>query len=498
MPKNIDPARVAAALCRGELPNREVAGVLFKEAKLTSPISMPTPPDIESVRIVSTKNWVKAATALESRVPEMLGAEGAEHKSIKVKRSYILNGTDKKAIQDLENLAMQDGETARAWAEVVGAEHMLKSIGEGAQYREEAYVTLGRILVKSGRACEKVLQSIKPLEARENTIVGVLAECILRGETVRGRKSVGLIPKGRRDHVVSLAFDEALEDWSQGKEPREGAGGEVIETIEKMFGKVGTRKLLDNLSPMARLGRGFIGAFFEKHPQEAWGYFEAYAKTETYAEALGEIGTAETLSLLISMKAPEIEKHAGAIESCLKKAAKSGDMVPWGDGSSMVGEFLRDWKTTLEDDDMLYLLRNGEESTTISWLLGEYANKPKLGMVPKLVKNPGTAFDGRKTPSMFLLRRIVTNLEHLAKAPWIDEAFEALGPDATDVLLGAATENGGGWWDYDYEAVCSYLTRRFTEVLGGEPETWRLALPLVAKSSQPLGRTLRAAAALSR
>jgi hypothetical protein len=458
---------------------------------------MPTPPDIESVKAVASKHWVKAATALESRVPEVLDSDWFKHRSAKVKRAYILNGTNNKAIQDLEHLAMQDGEMAAKWATAVGADYMLKRIKEGVRYREQAYVALGRIIAKSGKVCNKTLRSMKSVEAREYTIVGILAECILHGEAVRGRKLTELVSKGRRDHIINLALDEALEEYGRRREPRESPGGEVIETLEKMFGRSGTRILLDELSPMARLGNGFIKTFFEKYPKEAWGYFETYIKTETYAEALGEIGTATTLSLLLAMKPEEMVKHTGVIEVCIKKAAKGGESIPWGDGGSVMGGFLRDWKTIIEDGDMLYLLRNGDESTTLGWILGEYANKPRIGMVPELMKNPGRAFDGRKTPSMRLLRGIITNLERLMKTPWIDEALEALGPDATDVLLTAAT-GGGGWWDYDHDVVCSYLTRRFTEVLGDNPEAWQVALNLIAKSTQPLGRTLKASALLMR
>lgn len=496
-----DQKTIAIALMRGKLPSREIAGLIYDEADVEQPVAMQTPPPIENVEKAAKKSWVKAATAVMSKVPEYFGREVLGHKSKNLKHVYIEHGEDQETLQQLHGFVGTGYVAAESWAEKIDIE-WLEKWAKGRELPWQIVGTIARRLM-----VEKRYETIaKWRHKTEHTRTTFLGGAVGYGIEQNDTAAVEAL-------LAHLKTDKARKDaiWAGW----DSAAGRVNETALHFFGKYHKdrkdleERLLDAGCFAEPTSEANYIALLELLPAGGRSYdlIESdvaerylattlrYAEYNTIRNIIEKRIDAACGHSHFSSSRPESERERDheMIEMCLEALARfeAGEEVEEIEG------IFDQYPRTLSAEAKYQALRFGSTSTTWSWF-GDEVNVPDSETFQRLLKNPGRGLpvkhDGSIDWGVFYTEGGATG-SALFDLPFIQELLEAMGRYGTEMLLDEAA------WEAQTgtsgpTVASEYLAEKFTEHLGDNLEAWRGAIRVLSTSTQPLGRTLRGVAKL--
>jgi hypothetical protein len=488
-----DRAKLAAALCAGELPNREIAGVLFTEATFKEPMTMPTPPDMQSVKLAGKSGWVKAAIARYSKVPELLGEDGAKHTSVRVKQAYIMGGEDQAILERMEDIALKGIDTAGAWAGKVEPMKLLKRLSKGEPFPYSVPRALGGNLARRGMELEKSIKKIKPAHIRDDVFVGILEELLKQKDLVRIKTFLNTLPGSKLIETIVEAVEHSERELERG----------TLEFFENILERDDMVDLAGMLNPRHGVSMGFVEKVLSDYQEVAANYLEevdvnklSQEELNRHVVRLAEIGTSAMVGFVLDVATRRHGVSNEIIHAAVRKNIERGEQNdrrgnPWPE------EFLRDWEHSLDTDVLLHIFRNSLSSDIfVAWVADELHHKPRPGEVQQLCSKPGLAFtsqwgsEDQEANLLLMTRQIAHRAVDMFEKPWADEVVETFGADLTKELILISEGPTDGY--VLGSKVSNYLTKRFTTALGDDLEAWRTALAIVPTSTQPLGRTLSA------
>lgn len=477
-----DKGELAAALCAGVLPSREIAGLVYVEAVLEEPIEMPTPPDHISVKRAAKTGWVKSATAIRSRVPELVGSGMIPLRSVRAKREFILHGNDAIVLHRLEDLALENSHTARVWATKVDPHALLKRICSGEEFSYAVHAGLGENLVQHGAEHDPRVLKIKDKDVRDTVCVSIIDALFKSKALERAVSFTARFGSKARNSLVARAFSEM--------------GGPIdrahLGILEAIIDKREVEAVLAEIDYGQEATDDFVEHVFDAYPAAATNYIERL-DLPRWAERLAQLGTQKAVQVLLSAQGSDIAIERDHIQRAVRRNMEISevDQEEW----AWPDNFLSEWKQPLDRDVVLHILRRSETRATLNWLSGEGVNPPQAGMFEALCNNPGMAFGTRwyrsRSTREDFVNDLAANLPEVLNKPWSDEVVEVLGAPLTHEMIAVACSYGWRWGSAERQAVASYLARRFNEELGDDLEAWQLALAAVPRSTQPLGRTLK-------
>jgi hypothetical protein len=492
-------SQVANALLRGSLPSREVAGVVFEEAEIETPVAMRTAPSFETVRRHAKRNWVRAATAVLSGVPEYIGPAVYRHKSATVRRLYATHGTDAGTLQELVHYATGSSREARAWANKVDLKWLQTWIVGLEESPEAIWLVLGERMMREAQWEPRFARRLAA-DQREYLCAGALSVAVRAGDregagrilasagALRMRREVCCHVYENHDGELHELLLDLLHEVH--KQP-----GDVLEFLKDSGFEckpVGSQTLEKIISSMPDGAISVLGeeTIFEN--------LEMFLARPSF----------EIVNWLVVHACAAVDEGGGVRtipHAALEQALAGLNRVPVVPGRALSENILANWPEPLSDAAVLQALRHGDAENTWEWLAGEGASVPNIGVFRQLNEKPGIAFrrsweddplreNERVNYEQFLLKGYA-DIGGLVQQPDADEIIEIMGSPALMKLLQLAGDEHASWSD---TAVSDYLTRRFTEHLGEDPEAWRLALQVVGSSTQALGRTLRGVQKLHR
>lgn len=501
---------VAKALLRGKLPTREIAGIIYDEVELRSPVPMQTPPPIEHVKAGAKKSWVKAAVAVMSKVPEYRGDQVVRHKSKNLKTVYVQHGEDQATLQQLHEYATGARVRAEAWAEKVDLEWLTTQARRG-DVPDEAWRVLGRRLMAAKQY--ETLANWK--YAAGDSRAAFLGAAFAAGVESDDIAAIDTYLGSLRNNKIRL---EAI--WSgwtmlNGVVNRtmlhvlcthHKSGDEVLGRFEDAFYSVTPASEEIYAALLEYLPGGALRLIDEESQQKYLHTTLLYAEYDTVHRTietmLGHYGFGPFSEDTANQD--ECYRHE-TLQAALEALQR---FEPTGEEESVHGIF-SNYQRELSPVATYQALRFGSDDETWEWLLSNGANRPTEEVFCKLVANPGRAFLQAEEPVVvgkpiaweaFAAGKQLFGIGTLLALPFADSVIEAMGTAGTALLIEEAELEAGGEYGY-YEpctVVSDYLVRRFTEALGSHTDAWRGALQIVATSTQPLGRTLRGVATLYR
>jgi len=501
---------VAKALLRGKLPTREIAGIIYDEADLLSPVAMQTPPPIEHVEAAAKKSWIKAAVAVMSKVPEYRGSHVVRHKSKNLKAVYAQYGDDQATLQQLHEYAKGSWARVIAWAENVDLEWLVAHVRRG-NVDAQAWTVLGRRLMAAKRY-ETIANWRYAAGDPRNAFLGAAfaygveqddidtVEAYL-GSLRSNKTRIEAIWSGwaMLNGVLNRSMLHVLRTYHKD-------GGEVFERLEDSFDVVmpANEEVYGEL--LAYLPEGALHIvdedFQHKHLRTTLRYADYETVHKTIETMLGHYGPEHYKDDTTAQA--ELDRHE-VLQSALEALER---FEPTGDEDGVRGIF-HGYRYALSPAATYQALRFGSYDETWEWLLSREMHRPTEEVFNKLLANPGRAFLQEGVPvqpekpiswETFAAAKRLYGFTALLDLPFVDGIIEAMGAAGTALLLEDAEMEADGVYGYSEPGTLAsdYLARRFTEALGADGDAWRGALQIVATSTQPLGRTLRGIATLYR
>lgn len=496
-----DPKTIAKALMRGNLPSREIAGLIYDEADVENPVAMQTPPPIENVEKAAKKSWVKAATAVMSKVPEYSGRMVIGHKSKNLKRIYIEHGEDQETLQQLHGLVGNGYTTGEAWAKKIDIE-WLKTWSNGRELHWQTIETVARRLM-----VEKHYETItkwrhKTEDARMAFLGGAVGYGIEQNDTA----AVEALLENLK--TAKARINAIWAGW-------ESSGGCVNETTLHLF-----KQYYKNPKDLAERMQD-AGCFAEPTNEDNYaallellpaGGGSAVVEgdiAERYIQITLRYAGYDTIKGIIDSRieaacedsyfssartANDRDRDHAMIEACLETLAR----FEAGEDTEEIEGIFDQYPRPFSAEATYQALRFGSANTTWTWF-GDEVHVPDTETFHRLLQNPGRGLpvkrDGSIDWAVFHAEAGATNVGTLFKLPFVQELLEAMGRYGTEMLLDeAAWEAQSG--SSESALASEYLAQKFTEHLGRDLEAWRGAIRVLATSTQPLGRTLRGVAKL--
>ena len=495
-----DQRNIAKALIRGKLPTREIAGIIYDEVNCERPIAMQTPPPIENVEKAAKKSWVKAATAVLSKVPEYTGELVLRHKSKNLRSLYLEYGTDPKTLQGLQERGVDSSFVRHQWAEKVDLE-WLENWARRQHASGRVMQVLAMRMVQAGRY-EAIAKWRGSSEEGRRTLIGAaVAYGIERNDIEIVENLLRYVKSDRARRETTWL------GW-------ELASGCVNETTLHIFRKYHTNKK----ELLTRLGE--VGQFAEPTSEDnyieflrlvpmdeaneqalvsvnvAKHYLQAtllYANYWTIREIIDDLVNEYTGEMYLR-EPEEVRQGNEILEKALEALGRFQPHEDRGLGSYLFSQY----HEKLSEEAIYQALRFGSRHETWEWLNDE-VNRPTSETFHRIVANPGNALpvdeSGRVDWASFCLAGGAVNVGDLLGLSFAGELIEAMGSRGTDLILGEA-EGECETPESECKAASDYLAARFTEHFGENAEAWRGALRILPTSTQPLERTLRGVAKL--
>jgi hypothetical protein len=495
-----DQRNIAKALIRGKLPTREIAGILYDEVSSERPIAMQTPPPIANVEKAAKKSWVKAATAVLSKVPEYAGESVLRHKSKNLKNLYLAHGTDPGTLQSLQERGEVYPFGYEQWAEIVDLgwlENWAKKRSAGGRVMQ----VLARRMMQAGRYEAIAKWRGKSEEGRRSLIGAAVAYGIELNDIEVVEKLLGYVPSEKvRRATTWLGWELAL--------------GCVNETSLHIFKKYHTNQeeFLDSLEEVGQLANPTSEANYiellrlvpinEASDQTlvsvevAKQYLQAtllYANYWAIREIIEDLVNECTRGSFLP-EADEVQKRHDILEKALEALGRFQPDEDRGLSSYLFGQY----QEKLSEEAIYQALRFSSRHETWEWL-NDDVNIPTSETFRRIVANPGNALpvgeDGRVDWASFCSAGYADNVGNLLGLPFAGELLEAMGSRGTELIL-AEAEGECDMFEDGSSAASDYLAARFTEHFGENAEAWRGAMRILPTSTQPLERTLRGVAKL--
>jgi hypothetical protein len=497
-----DHKTIATALMRGKLPSREIAGLIYDEADVEQPVAMQTPPPIENVKKAASKSWVKAATAVMSKVPEYFGREVLGHKSKNLKRIYVEYGNDQETLKKLYEFAKDGYSTGEAWAGKIDVEWLRKQAERDGHIPHQVAQTVSRRLMAEGQHDMIATWRHKSAEYRTAFLGGAVGYGIEQND----KEAVEAL-------LANLKTEKARKDavwvgW-------ESAGGLVNETALHLFknyskdSKDLAERLLESGCSAEPNSEANYVALLELLPaRKRLSSLVEDEVAEKYLKTTLRYADYDTIRDIIDKRIDTVyerstspdgptedqrEKDHELIEMCLEALSRFEVEEYAEEITGIFGQYPQ----ALSGEAKYQALRFGSPDDTWAWL-GDEVNVPDSETFQRLFKNPGRGLpmrlDGTINWNLFQTDKGAVSVETLLNLPFGQELFELMGWGGTEMLLDEAAweAQAGG-----VPAVASeYLAEKFAEYLGENLEAWRGAIRVLATSTQPLGRTLRGVAKL--
>jgi hypothetical protein len=492
---------LASALLQAELPTREVAGLMLQVSDVDTPVAMLTSPDEESVMKVLTKGWKKAATVLESKVPEFLGTRLAKHSSVQVRRLLATKTDDTETLKSLHDWALKkDRECLDIVIPKLDPRWTLERvIAEGlAKYPEACIVIVGHLIATNRPEAMSIIESA-PYDVRRPLLIG--AACSV---------AEGSIPDWGLTKLFSLVEEDDISD--------------VVDRLAHQYGLIVSDEMAEALatSPKARTSlkestlwaaTGYTPRAVELLMGVNQDFVHRAIDTDSWSEVFDSIVALRSLSVaayLVSKRERvqklSKERFAQLIDSipqtgAMKKKKRRANPYDDDDTAFLNSKVITWLEHELDTDTLLQYLRNTDGTAAWSWLCGKTRTLPRTGEFDQLVQNSGTAFGTTYDYSSSNYERIPatlteftsdldTHVGELVDKPWADEIIDALGSQAVEELVHMA---GRGWPHTHYTTASrQYLANRITREIGTDSDIWREALTHIARSNMPLGKTLAA------
>jgi hypothetical protein len=493
---------LATALLQAELPTREVAGLMLQVSDVDTPVAMLTPPDEESVLKVLAKGWKKAATVLESKVPEFLGSRLAKHSSIQVRRLLAETTDDIETLKSLHDWALKKD---RECLDIVIPKldprwTTERVITEGLGKYPEAYVVIvGHHLATKHPEAMSLIESA-PEDVRRPLLLG--AACCVAEGSVPGWGLTKLFSLTGNDGISNVV-DRLTSEY------KKSVSDEMAEALVK--NPVARKSLKDSTLESAT---GFTPRAVELLMDVNQEFINRAIDTDSWSEVLDLIIALQSMSVvahLVSKRervqklskeqfAQLVDSIPKAVTSKKKRRSNPYD-YQYNDTEFLSSKVITWLEHELETGTLLQYLRNTDGDAAWSWLCGKTRTLPRTGEFAQLSQNPGTAFGTTYDYSSSSYERIpatitdFTNelsghISDLVDKPWADEIIDGLGSQAVAELVHRA----GLRWPIHDNVLASrqYLANRITREIGIDADTWREALTHIARSNMPLGTTLAA------
>jgi hypothetical protein len=492
------PSDIANALLGGELPSREIAGMIFEISSPEHPVAMKTPPAIEYVERATQKGWTKAASAVLSNVPEYKGSAIINHRSKQVRRLYLQHGTDTDTLRGLTSMACVDMSDSLAWAERVDMELLSAKITSEDSIPHSVLEIYGRRLVESAKSGAVRIPRKISSGKRERVLVGALVATIRANDSSSAERVLSTVAaqthkklltsswkrlEGETNDTLLSLMRKYFKNADELEDDFFTYGSIVRPTTQKILGEfldimkpnggsyLAIESILDNLDLV-----------LEKSPISA------------VRRLLEEVsGWCDSLQWETKPKKPCPVSHE-ALDSALRRLA---GVEP--DCELRVGRTVEAaYPHKFSNEAMLQMLRHGSAEDTWEWMSLEGPNSMHAEIFTSLVADPGVAFvsswhdTATKGPVNFseFIALVDFEIGTILQHPDVDILVETMGAACTERIINLHGQHAG--------RASDYLTRRFTEILGPDKEAWRTALSVVAAANQPLGRALRAAAKLQK
>ena len=498
---------VATALLKGDLPTREIAGLIYEEAEITSPVAMRVPPSIESVSKRAKKNWVLAATAVLSKVPEYAGNLITKHRSVNVQKTYAQHGEDPETLQALCGLVEEGGINMVHWAENVNLEWLHKWAPNQKNLHYKVFSILGRRLAEAEKWDHKLMRKLSGV-SRDEYIMGAL-ETMLAEKNGAGARALLAKVSGQKNRK-----DLCLQVYEENERVLDDL---FLDTLLSVFPTV--EELGERLAECGQCQVGepeMVSRIISLFPDKVFDLLDE-AVLDDCLEELCENPSFETINWIVNLacgdsadedeldwKNPAGKKVSAAkistevLDTALQKLGK----IEVVGGRPLTRWVATCWGESLSGEAILQALRHGEEDATFAWLCGEGFNKPCPEILGRLLADPGIAFrstweddpyvPGKEDVDLAAFLEGMTflvdeEMDGLLELPQADEIVEMLGVAATEALIRIAKTEAD---ESGRSPASQYLARRITDAVGADLDKWRLALHMLAKSTQPLGRTL--------
>ena len=493
---------IAKALMRGKLPSRAIAGLIYDEADVEQPVAMQTPPPIENVEKAAKKSWVKAATAVMSKVPEYTGQAVLGHKSKNLKHVYVEHGEDQHTLQQLRGLVEHGFTASEAWAEKIDIGWLQKQCSGGDLPWQIARI-IGRRLMAEKRYDMIAKWRHKTEHTRTSFLGGAVGYGISQNDTAAVEELLANLRSEK-------ARNEAI--WAGW----ESSGGIVNETTLHFFKKY--QKRAEDLENCLQGAGCFANptneanyvAFLELLPNDADHSSLIESDTaERYLTATLQHAGYDIIRHIIESRVDDVCDHSSfvrvrtendliRVHETIEKALEALARFEAGEDTEEISDIFGQYPRPLSAEAKYQALRFGSANTTWTWF-GDEVNTPDTETFRRLLQNPGrglpTTRDGNIDWGVFHTEGGATNVGELFDLPFIHELLEVMGRYGTEMLLDEAE------WEAQTNSVedrkaSEYLARNFTEHLGDHLEAWRGAMRILPTSTQPLGRTLRGVAKL--